>query len=238
MLLFAPAGWIHGRRALQAALNTGFDTVFVDWHDPKIHSSSKYKFIKLPGTGYSKFKRVMSEAKATKLKDQISVLWFKRLWKRVAPDVVHVCWIDHRAAYCSRAGMAPLILSAWGSDINAHFETGCPTACARDLAIEALSGASLTVVDAPDIPARCEVLAGRPIPTEMLHLGVDTDRFRAGLASERSKLRGQLNISHDAVLLSSMRALSPLYNLDLILEPLASSLPSRRRKAFSFFKTY
>src|ERR1700719_1438042 len=69
VLLFAPAGWIHGRSALQAALNSGFHTVFVDWHDPKIPSSSEYTFIKLPGTGYSKFKRVMSEAAATRLKD-------------------------------------------------------------------------------------------------------------------------------------------------------------------------
>jgi glycosyltransferase involved in cell wall biosynthesis len=134
--------------------------------------------------------------------------------------------------------MAPLILSAWGSDINAHFETGCPTACPRDLAIEALTGASLTIVDAPDIPARCEELAGRPIPSEMLHLGVDTDRFCAGLTSERSKLRGQLNISPDDVLLSSMRALSPLYNHDLILDAFALSLPKLRRKAYLLFKTY
>jgi glycosyltransferase involved in cell wall biosynthesis len=153
----------------------------------------------------------------------------------VAPDVVHVCWIDFRAALCSRAGMAPLILSAWGSDINAHFEAGSDPAW-RACAVEALSGASLTIVDAPSMTVRCEMLAGRPIASEMLHLGVDTDQFRGGLCSERSELRAQLKISDDDVLLSSMRALTPHYNHDLILDAFAQSLPRLQRKAYLLFK--
>jgi glycosyltransferase involved in cell wall biosynthesis len=86
--------------------------------------------------------------------------------------------------------------------------------------------------------ARCEMLTGRHIPSEMLHLGVDTDQFRGGLCSERSELRAQLKISDDDVLLSSMRALSPLYNHDLILDAFASSLPQLQRKAYLLFKTY
>jgi glycosyltransferase involved in cell wall biosynthesis len=237
LLLFAPAGWIHGRRALQAALNSDFDTVFVDWHDPKIHSSSKYKFIKLPRTGYSKFRRVMPEAKAVQLKDQILALWFKRLWKRVAPDVVHVCWIDFRAALCARAGMTPLILSAWGSDINELLGLEADPV-RRACAIEALSGAALTIVDAPMMTARCEVLTGRHAPSVLLHLGVDTDQFRGGLCSERFKLRAQLGISDDDVLLSSMRGLSSLYNHDLILDAFVSSLPKLRRRAYLLFKAF
>ena len=132
--------------------------------------------------------------------------------------------------------MTPLILSAWGSDINAHFEVGSDPAW-RACAIEALSGASLTIVDAPSMTARCEMLAGQPIPSEMLHLGVDTDQFRGGLCSERSGLREQLKISDDAVLLSSMRALTPLYNHDLILDAFARSLPRLQRKTYLLFKS-
>ena len=236
LLLLAPACWIHGRRALQASLKTGFDTIFVDWQDPQLASPNKYTFIRLPRSGHSLFKRVLPDSKATHLKDQILTWWFKRLWKRVAPDVVHVCWIDFRAALCSRARMTPLILSAWGSDINAHFEVGSDPAW-RACAIEALSGASLTIVDAPSMTARCEMLAGQPIPSEMLHLGVDTDQFRGGLCSERSGLREQLKISDDAVLLSSMRALTPLYNHDLILDAFARSLPRLQRKTYLLFKS-
>ena len=179
----------------------------------------------------------MSDAKATQLKDQILALWFKRLWKRVAPDVVHVCWVDFRAALCARAGMTPLILSAWGSDINDHFESESDPA-RRAYAIEALSGAALTIVDAPAMTARCEMLTGRHVRSVLLHLGVDTDRFRGGLRSERSKLRAQLGISDDDVLLSSMRGLSSLYNHDLILDAFASSLPQLRRKAYLLFKAF
>ena len=133
--------------------------------------------------------------------------------------------------------MTPLILSAWGSDINEHLEAGCDPGL-RGYAIEALSGASLTIVDAPGMIERCETLAGRHIPSEMLHLGVDTDQFRGGLRSERTELRAQLKISDDDVLLSSMRGLSPLYNHDLILNAFASSLPQLRRKAYLLFKAF
>lgn len=236
LLLLAPACWIHGRRALQAALKTGFDTIFVDWQDPHLAPPGEYTFIRLPRSGHSLFRRVVSDSRATRLKDQILTWWFKRLWKRVAPDVVHVCWIDFRAALCSRAGMTPLILSAWGSDINAHFEIGSDAAW-RACAIEALSGASLTIVDAPCMIERCEMLAGRPIPSEMLHLGVDTDQFRGGLCSERSELRAQLGISGDSVLISSMRALTPLYNHHLILDAFAQCLPKVQRRVYLLFKS-
>jgi glycosyltransferase involved in cell wall biosynthesis len=239
LLLLAPTygNWIHGRRALQAALKTGFDTVFVDWHDPRLEGSPKYTFVRLPQSRHSIYRRVLTDASARRLDDRMFTWWFRNLWKRVTPDIVHVCWIDFRAALCSRAGMTPLILSAWGSDINAHFEAGSDPVW-RAFAIEALSGASLTIVDAPAMIARCEMLTGRHIPSEMLHLGVDTDQFRAGLCSERSRLRAQLKISDDDVLLSSMRALSPLYNHDLILDAFASSLPQLRRKAYLLFKTF
>ena len=90
----------------------------------------------------------------------------------------------------------------------------------------------------PAMTARCERLAGRPVASEMLHLGVDTDQFRGGLCSERSELRAQLKISDDDVLLSSMRALTPLYNHDLILDAFAQSLPQLRRKAYLLFKAF
>lgn len=179
----------------------------------------------------------MSEPKAKQLNDQILAWRFKKLWKRVAPDVVHVCWIDFRAALCARTGMTPLILSAWGSDINEHFESESDP-MRRAYVTEGLSGATLTIVDAPAMTARCETLAGRHIPSEMLHLGVDTDQFRGGLCSQRLELRAQLKISDDDILLSSMRQLSPSYNHELILDAFASSLPQLRRKAYLLFKSF
>jgi glycosyltransferase involved in cell wall biosynthesis len=133
--------------------------------------------------------------------------------------------------------MTPLILSAWGSDINEHLEAGSDPAL-RAYAIEALSGASFTIVDAPGMIARCENLAGRALPSEMLHLGVDTNQFRGGLGSERSRLRDQLVIRDDDVLLSSMRALNSTYNHHLILEAFAESLPKLTRRAYLLFKMY
>jgi glycosyltransferase involved in cell wall biosynthesis len=237
LLLLAPGGWIHGRNALRGAVGTGFDTVFVDVNDPNLEKSLPYTFIPLPRSGYNSYRRFLPEQSARELRDQILVRRLRNLWNRVAPDIVHVCWIDFRAALCARAGMTPLILSAWGSDVNAHLETESDSAL-RALAIEALSGASFTIVDSPAMTARCETLAGQHIQSEMLHLGVDTDQFRAGLHSERAKLRAHFKISDDDVLLSSMRAFSPLYNHDLILDAFACSLPRLRKKAYLLFKAF
>jgi glycosyltransferase involved in cell wall biosynthesis len=239
LLLLAPThgNAIHGRRALTAALSTGFETVFVDWHDPKPDPSMKYRFVKLPQSRRHGYARVLNAATATRLDEKVFAWWFRSLWKQVAPDVVHVCWIDFRAALCARVGMSPLILSAWGSDINLHFEAGADPV-RRAHTIEALSSASLTIVDARALVEKCEMLAGRHIPSEVLHLGVDTTLFRGGLNRERAEVRAQLKISGDAVLISSMRALSALYNHDLILEAFASALPQLRKKTYLLFKKF
>ena len=237
LLLLAPGAWIHGRRALQAALRTGFDTIFVDVNDPKLEEPLPYTFIPFPRSGYNSYRRILGDATARRLRDQILVRRLRHLWRRVAPDVVHVCWIDLRAALCARAGMTPLILSAWGSDINEQLESGADPVL-RAFAVEALSAASFTIVDAPGMIARCESLARRPVPSEMLHLGVDSNQFRGGLGPERSRLRARLEILDDDVLLSSMRALNSTYNHHVILEAFAQSLPKLTRKAYLLFKTY
>jgi len=211
--------------------------VFVDVNDPKLDEALPYTFIPFPRSGYNSYRRVLPDQTARRLRDQILVRRLRNLCKRVAPDVVHVCWIDFRAALCTRAGMTPLILSAWGSDINEHLEAGSDPVL-RDFATEALSGASLTIVDSPAMTARCERLAGRHIPSEMLHLGVDTEQFRGGLRSERLELRAQLKVSDDDVLLSSMRQLTPSYSHDLILDAFATSIPQLRRKAYLLFKGF
>lgn len=215
----------------------GFDTVFVDSHDPGMQEAQAYKFIKLPRSGYRLYKKVLPDSVATQIKDGFLAWWFKKLWERVAPDIVHVCWIDHRAAFCSRVGMRPLILSCWGSDINFQIEREVNSEW-RAFVTEALSGASLTIVDAPGMAARCEMLTGRHLSSEMLHLGVDTERFRSGLSSERNRMRARLNIADNDVLLSSMRAMSGLYNHELILDAFAQSLPKLRRPTYLLFKAY
>ena len=237
LLLLAPGSWIHGKRALRAALGSGFDIFFVDSCDPNLYGSGNYTFIKLPRSGYGLYKHVLSDSYSRRLRDRIYTAWFAHLRNRIRPDLVHVCWIDFRAALCSRAGLDPLILSAWGTDVNAHLEPGSDPVW-RAFAVEAMSKAALTIVDAPGIKTRCEMLVGRQLRTEMLHLGVDTDEFRGGLRSERSGLRMRLEIDDNAVLLSSMRALSPLYNHEVILEAFARTLPNIRRKAYLLFKAF
>jgi glycosyltransferase involved in cell wall biosynthesis len=142
------------------------------------------------------------------------------LFRRVNPDVVHVCWVDHNANLCVKAKLAPLIVSVWGSDINNHFLPS-HDAKARERASETLAAAAVVIVDAAGMERKCAMLAGRSVPAEMLHLGVDTERFRPGYRAEAQAWRQKLGIPENAVVLVSMRALTPIYNHDLILEAFA-----------------
>jgi glycosyltransferase involved in cell wall biosynthesis len=88
-----------------------------------------------------------------------------------------------------------------------------------------LAGADFLVVDAPEMAARCRALAGVKVPTRVVHLGVDTKRFRPGYKEEANRWRESLKINDGTIVLFSMRALSELYNHHLILEAFALALP-------------
>jgi len=181
--------------------------------------------------------RLAGEASARRIDEWFFTWWLKRLWRKLLPDIVHVCWIDFRAALCARAGMTPLILSAWGSDINLQLEAGADPAW-RGHTIEALKSASLTTVDSPALISKCQILAGHAIRSEVLHLGIDTQVFRSCLSRERTELRAQLGISNQDVLISSMRALSPAYNQEIILDAFAAALSGITKRAYLLFKTF
>jgi len=212
----------------------GFHTVFADFEDPQIHSNQAYEFIKLPTEPADMY--TPSQA-ARRARDGILSRKFEELCRRVPADVVHVCWIDDRAALCARASMQPLVLSCWGGDVDCWVEPDDAPHW-RACVVEALSSAALTIVDTPVMAEHCESLVGKSIRCEMLHLGVDTERFRSGLAYERDVLRAKLGLRDDDVLLSSMRAMSPFYNHELILESFAGSLPKLRKPAYLLFKAY
>jgi glycosyltransferase involved in cell wall biosynthesis len=239
VLFLAPTfgNWIHGRRALSSTLRTGFETFFVDWHDPQLSEDSTYTFIRLPQSRRHGLTRLAGEANARRIDEWFFTWWLKRLWNKLLPDIVHVCWIDFRAALCARAGMTPLILSAWGSDINLQLEAGADPAW-RGHTIEALRSASLTTVDSPALISKCQSLAGRAIRSEVLHLGIDTQTFRSDLSRERAELRAQLGISNQDVLISSMRALSPAYNHEIILDAFAAARSGITKRAYLLFKTF
>ena len=47
----------------------------------------------------------------------VRVAQFRQLFRKIAPDVVHVHYLNDFALFALLAGFRPIVLTAWGSDI-------------------------------------------------------------------------------------------------------------------------
>jgi glycosyltransferase involved in cell wall biosynthesis len=130
-----------------------------------------------------------------------------------------------------------LVLSVWGSDINTLLT---PEADARTRAVvgQALASADLVLADAPDMVEKCAQLAGRPVPVDLLPLGIDTGLFRPCPPETVTKWRSRLSIPEDATVFVTMRAMAPLYGHHLILDAFAEAARRIRVPPVLVFKLY
>jgi glycosyltransferase involved in cell wall biosynthesis len=161
----------------------------------------------------------------------------KRIHADYHPDLVHLYQIDRRAYDCHLAGIRPLVMSSWGTDINQHFAVGADPSY-RSQTARALAGADLVIADAADIIAKCEALAGRRLASAILALGIDTRLFRSGYEESAAAFRARAGIPRDSKVLFSMRALTPLYNHESVLEAFALALPRFKPETYLVFKSY
>jgi glycosyltransferase involved in cell wall biosynthesis len=112
----------------------------------------------------------------------------------------------------AREGLAPLVCSAWGSDVLA----GGWLATSRSR--RALDGASVVFADSKHLADETRALSGRDLRVEVVRWGLDLDRFSPGDAAEA---RLALGLPDDGPLVAGVRGLRPVYNPELQLEVFA-----------------
>ena len=237
ILMMTPGGWIHSQRTLNCLLERGQEVTLVDSFNPYPEGRKGYSYIRYPRTGERHYRKFINSEMSDRLSLRITAAQLNLLWRRLKPDVVHVCWLDARAFHCLEAGLRPLVLSVWGSDVNVNLLPDADPKRSR-IAGQALAGADLTIVDAPDMTEKCSRLVGRDIATEQLHLGVDTTVFRRGYFEEAMEWRRRLQIPRDARVLVSIRALRRNHNHHLILEAFAQAVAQVPSDIFLVFKVY
>lgn len=185
---------IHPARAMRAL---GFDvTVAGDvnpLYPPSTLAAEGIRTIEAPDVSHS------SPAGVATL-----VRWARRVMKDVRPDVVHAHWLCGYGAFAALAGVKPLLVMAWGSDI-------LRASRAHDIANRiALRRATVAVALSQQIADRMVALGCRPDKIVQLTLGADTERF-APLPDGRQGARERLGLGSKRVVLGP-RSLFPVYN--------------------------
>lgn len=234
--MIAPADNVHSSRPLNWLLERGWRVVFSSLFNPFPEGREGYSFIRFP---YPRGERVFSKILGENIGHWLST-WTSvtRLWilrHQILPTITHVHWVDDRAYYCVKAGLRPLVLTVWGSDINDLFLPNASPVLRRQVG-EALLEADLILIDSADLRGKCAALAGRKVLTELITLGVNVDLFHPGYSIAALEWRRRLGISTDTTVLLSMRGWSPLYRHESILEAFANALPRLNSEAVLVFK--
>jgi glycosyltransferase involved in cell wall biosynthesis len=146
------------------------------------------------------------------------------LAEQLAPDVVHSHYVLPYGYWTARAGLQPLVLSPWGSDVLVHARRGGrPERWAR----EAVSESRLFVVNS------------KPIADALVELGADPARIRRILwhadiggfhpaQADRARWR-ELGWPADAVVVLSLRNFRQDTNLDVVVRAFAKTARAEPR---------
>jgi glycosyltransferase involved in cell wall biosynthesis len=244
ILMLAPGMSVHTQRIIAMLLEAGHSVTLVAQQDPLPEGVAHYEFIRFPGIrGIHRIKYSW----VASLERLIRIAQMRMIWRRTRPDVVNVQGVDLRAFYCASAGLRPLVLTCWGTDINCLFglKTDDPSYRTRLIEImsakgtipadiaplmhkhrkriaKALAAADSITVDSPLVSSRCEALVGRKLPIRLFYFGVDFGRFRPGYAQEAAALRRKLGIPATAKVILSARLIQPLNGHDHLLRAFAT----------------
>lgn len=211
--------------------------------NPIGHKLERYNYVPVPGI--RGFHRLSPKLRAM-LEPYFRIRQMRQLWTRLRPDVVNIQGIDRFGYYCAKAGMKPLILSSWGSDINDLFTEnqahdgywqriqsimGTSFVAGKDARAAlsrhrrrikfALNQADLVTGFSRQLLDRSELLAGRKLPTAIFRLGVDFNLFKPGYRDEVDALKRKLGIPPGSKVLVSVRTLQPLLGHEYILAAFA-----------------
>lgn len=160
-----------------------------------------------------------------------------------APDLMHVYYADLKVLYCTKAAIAPVVVSILGSDINSYVTEAnsgyrwVPFMPHRWDLRWALKKVAHVIVDDRTMHGKCRFIAPDCAPISLLHLGIDPSQFRPPSAEERAAARSKWGIAPDDVVLFSPRVCSATYNHHIIMEKFAK-LAARFNKAKLFIKQY
>src|ERR1044072_870808 len=143
------------------------------------------------------------------------ILRLRRALRREKIDVLHSHFVGVNTWYGALSRFHPNVITVMGGDILGDDWKPGPDVRERRLTPYALRNADLIACCSNklvDVVRRC---SGPNTPIEVVHGGVDLQRFYAG-TSKPQYLLDRLNLPSNARVILSPRLMRPLYNLDKI----------------------
>ena len=229
----------HTKRYLHLILKAGCDVVLLNTgpRGTQIGEIPTEKCYTFPKSGRRLTRYLIGSSVANKLGDALVQLRLRRLWTSTRPDITHVQWIDEKAWRVAEAGASPLVLTAWGSDLNSTRDPNHdPVQLQRKADVIAKS--ALLITDSQDMIDVATDLAKTPIHSMLLPIGIDTSLFIPALKAEAYDLRQKLNIPEAAKVVLSPRAFRNNYGHDIILRAFAGAFGKTNVDAYLVFKAY
>lgn len=208
----ADANSIHTRRWIAPFVERG-DTVYL-----LSYTSIRQRLVGVESVDLTRFTHVR------KIRWAYWGWWIRRFVRQVEPDILHAHQIQAAGWLGAMANHRPFVVSAWGSDVLVEPQRS-PL---RRLLVKLV----LRQCDCLTVPSRLMYDAATSLgfPDQRLHLipwGIDTDIFRSA-PDDRTATRIQLGIAPNAKVVFCPRAVSRLYNLDILIEAIGATLPSIR----------
>ena len=139
----------------------------------------------------------------------------RRVLLGIGPDVVHGQYLARYAWAAAFAGISPLVVSPWGSDLLQVRRTRIRTRLWNRFA---LRRADLVTVSSQGMRLAAIEAGARPDRIRLVHHGVDTSTFTPGPASDQ--LRARFGVADSPVVVSP-RTVTRLYRHDVVLGAVA-----------------
>lgn len=134
-----------------------------------------------------------------------------RILQGLQPDILHAHRVSSAGWIAAFSGFHPFVVTPWGSDLYQH---PYRSRMAARLARYVLNRADLVTASSQDLCNQAIIFGADPQKTHLIGWGVDMRVFNSNQAS---CIRTELNIGIAPVVLS-IRAVKPIYNLDVIIK--------------------
>ena len=143
--------------------------------------------------------------------------WLRNFLREWRPDILHAHRINSAGWVAAACGFHPYVVTPWGTDI---FVQPHHSLIARILARYTLRHADLITTLSLAMDIQAIQLGARPNTLRRVQFGVELDTFKPGLTTSQESLdlRKSLSLSENARVVLSPRAVTPLYNLDIIMK--------------------